>query len=260
MKTLISNTFKAKRQGEFVTANEESGEFILDSENCEMSKATLTEIANANKIEVGANDKKDVLLEKIEAGFISLKLPEQNQMSDTDKVKEIVEAGVAKGLEDEDMIVLIIKAGIKYKAAAKMFAAAMTDGGHRISTKDRKEQANEILVALEFNPEEYSDVETAVKKLIKEIPDTTEAQAVKLCRTYCKDYEIEFPKAVKAPRKSFKAKFQEFVCENPLCTFDEVKAWVLENKKDEKAAKRLWTSVEFAQRVAKATVALEDEE
>ena len=258
MKILINNSFKAQRTGEFVKANLESGEFILDTENPDdVVKATLVEIAQANKIEVGDNDTKGAMLNKLETGFENSNLPEQNEMSDSEVVSGIVAAGVAKGADDEDMIVQIIQAGIKYKVAAKMFMAAMTSGGHRISTKDRKEQANALLVEAEFSPENYDDVKIAVEAILKAISDTTEIQAVKLCRLYCKAYEIEFPKAEKAPRNSFKTKFQDFVCASPLCTFDEVKAWVLENKKDEKAAKRLWNSVIFAQKVAAATVALE---
>ena len=257
MKLLINNSFKAQRQGEFVKASEDNGEFILDTQDSDLAKATLIEIAEANKIEVGSSDNKATLLTKLEEGFENSKLPEQNKMSDSDTVSAIIAAGVEKGLDDEDMIVQIIQAGIKYKAASKMFLAAMTSGGHRISTKDRKEQANALLVEAEFNPETYEDVETAVAAIIEAVADTTEAQAVKLCRLYCKAYELEMPKAEKKARGSFKTKFQTFVCENPLCSFEDVKAWVLENKKDEKAAKRLWISVEFAQKVAAATVALE---
>jgi len=260
MKILISNSFKALRQGKFVKANTDDGEFIIDTKECEAANATLIEIAKANKIEIGSQDKKQTLLEKLEKGFLKSKIPEQNQMSDTDKVDKIVAAGVELGLDDEDMIVQIIQSGIKYKAASKMFLAAMTSGGFRISTKDRKEQANTILVEAEFNPENNDDVNEAVRLLMEEVADTTEAQAIKICKTYCKAYEIEFPKPEKKARASFKTRFQEFVLEHPICTYAQVKAWVLENKKDEKAAKRLWSSVEFAQKVAVATIALEDSE
>ena len=153
MKVLISNNFKALRQGEFVSANADVGEFIFDSENCEdMAIATLLEISSGNDLSV-KKAKKSIVVENLTTQLKSLELQEMNEITDSQKVAEIVAAGVEAGSDDEVMLLEIIQAGIKFKVAGKLFAQAMQAGGYRITSKDRKAQGREILVDAEFTPE-----------------------------------------------------------------------------------------------------------
>lgn len=257
MKILVNKSFKAIRVGLFVAADEKAGEFILDTDNCDHSVATLQEIAGANKIKLTSKDlKKKELLAELTAGIEKLNLPQQNEKSESDKVKEIVQAGTEEGLDDEDIIVNIIQAGIKYKSAIRMFQAAVVELGIRISTKDRKESANKIMVDADFTPENYDEVVKMADKIVKAVEDTTKVQAIKLIRMYCKKHEIPFPKAEKTQRGSFRSMSQAFILEHPRATKEKFVAFAKTTGKvkNDKMVDRVWTSLEFCQKVAAATI------
>ena len=255
MKTLINANFRALRTGEYVKADTDAGEFIFDSSlsgDDQLEKSTLTEIANKNKISVGKKDNKDTIVEKLESGIKELKLPEQNEKTETEVVHEIVQKGFAEGKEDEDMVIEIIEAGVKLKAAYRMFQNAAQELGLRITTKERKEKISEILLGDEFEPETYDDVNAMADRIVKEVPDTTTSQAISAIRRYCKDNELDFPKPAKKPRGGFRARAFAWMVANPDASKVELGEWVAKQDKDEKTTDRLWTLFEFAKQVRAA--------
>lgn len=247
MLVLINNDFKALRHGAFVTACEESGEFILNTEDCDLAVATLLEIGNANKISLKKEKKQDVV-SKLEAGLLTLKLPEQNQMSDSEKVKEIVLAGFEKELQDDDMLIQIVKAGIPFRKANKMFRSCVEDHGLRISAKKRAEEIEEILEENEFFPETFDEVKAMSERIaignskegLEKVADTTTQQAMKAIKKFLKAKEIEFPKAPRQPKGGLRARFLGFASLNPTSTDEELSQWFLDNtkNKDDKDAEK----------------------
>jgi len=256
MKILINSNFKALRQGEFVEANEDAGEFILDTDNKDKApaKATIQEIAKANKItlksKVTIADALDIIAEAL-----TETLPEQNEMTDSQKVEEIVKAGVEAGLSDDDMLVQIIQEGIPFRAAGRLFKKVMEESGLRISSAKRKEQIVAILEDAEFAPETYDEIKEMLERIEKEVADTTTSQALKIIKRYAKDLEIELPKVPRAPTGGIRTKLFDLVKENPAITKAEVEDFFSENCKTEEAAakymKRYYPIIEFGQEMHK---------
>ena len=222
MKVLISNNFKALRQGEFVSANADVGEFIFDSENCEdMAIATLLEISSGNDLSV-KKAKKSIVVENLTTQLKSLELQEMNEITDSQKVAEIVAAGVEAGSDDEVMLLEIIQAGIKFKVAGKLFAQAMQAGGYRITSKARKEQGRAILVDAEFTPESYEALQAMIEQITDEVDDTTTSQAHAICKAYAKEFEIELPKPAKKASGGIKSKITSWIVANPTASVEDL--------------------------------------
>jgi hypothetical protein len=253
---LINKEFKAVRVGQYVTAAEDAGEFIFNSEACDISNATLQEIAKKNKIQVNKGATKDELIAALVPGIAALNLPQQNEKPDSLIVKEIVQAGLEKDLEDEDMIVQIIEAGIKYKNAVKLFQNAVIELGARISNKDRKEKAYKILKDEEFAPTTFEEVSAMAERLAEEIPDTELSKAIGVIKGYCKENEIEYPKPEKGKGVvgGFKGKFIAFIMNDPDASDEAIKKFVKDNGKEDRAAERLLRTLAFAKKYHEAKV------
>lgn len=272
MKVLINNNFKALRHGEFVSANQEAGEFVLDTANAEeMTVATLHEVCLANKIEFGKKDKKSDLLSKIETGLIELKLPEQNKMSETQKVKEIIIAGVAANKTDDEMLIEIVTSGIPFKLAGRLFKKEMEEGGYRVNANKVKAAIKEILENENFKPETPSEVQAMITAIVKgrnAVEETDDEEAVseivavqgadddlvlKAIRSYCKEKEIEMPKAPKAAKgegssSGARAQIMKFMKENPSATDEQIVTFLNQFGRSEESKKK---TVEFFANVAK---------
>lgn len=241
-KYLINGSFKALRTGEYVEASKNSEEFILDFSETDSlpSVATLHEVAKANELKVPKKAHKDEVVELLESHLETLKLPEVNEMTDTQKVEEIVAAGIEAGKSDDDMLVDIVNSGISFKAAGKLFKAVMEDKGLRISAKERAEQAAKILADADFGVEEITDdvIAACVASIVDGVKDTNEKQALAAIRKYAKDNNIELPKVKKAatgggrgPGGGLLDAVSKFMLDNREAGEDEVKAFI-ESKKD----------------------------
>lgn len=248
MKTLINDSFKALRTGDYVKADIDAGEFILDTnvDDPSITKAALTEVANANDIKISGKTKAEIL-DSLEVGLEAMNLPEMNKMGDSEKVLEIVTAGVEADLDDDTMLIKIVQSGIKFSAANKMFKAAMETGGFRTAMSKVKELAREILVGAEFNPESHSDVSEMVGNLVLEINGSDEKQALKAVKAYCKEFEIELPKAKKEPKGPMLERVQNWIVANPLATVTDLTKWLEDQGKNEKLVARYSQLLEFAQ-------------
>jgi len=267
MQILIKKNFKAVVQTEEfeVVANEKKGQFVLDTENeTQFPFATLQEIAEANNFKLKKASKKDVML-KIETHFKSvlennlekITLREQKAMEQTNSINEIIKAGIEAGLDDDDMLIQIVQSGVKFKAAGKLFKAAMEEGGHRISAAKRNEEIVAILEEAEFAPEEYQEVQDMIDKVVSKVSDTTTVQAIKAIKKYLKELEIPYPKAPRKPKGGLRSRFMLLVLANPVLTLAELEDWLVENTKEEKVEgflKKFTPLLHFAQGLAIAVV------
>lgn len=233
MNYLITNGFVAIRKGEFVKADEQAGEFIYDSTTTEKKQypiGTLVEIASANKIEVDENAKKADIILALNDGLEALKLPEQNKMSDTDAVKQIVQAGHEAGTSEDEMLVQIVQSGVKFGNAMKMMKQAQEDLGLALSPKARYEKSHGIMEGAGFSPETHEDVANMASVLTNEVQDTNEKQALAAIRKYCKEIEVELPKKPKAEKTTgwagIHTKVYEHILANPDTTDDALREFL----------------------------------
>lgn len=196
-KFLFNSEFRAIRKGEFVAADENHGEFI-STENNELSLTLgqLQEIASSNGIEITATKKADVLSELF-AQLDNLEIPTMNEKTDSQKVLDIVSAGHEAGKSEDEMLIEIVQAGIKFSNAVKYLKGALQELGLMISPKDRYESAKEIMEQSQFRPTSYEEVKAMATELTEQLPDTNEKQAVAAIRKYCREIEVEMPKAPK---------------------------------------------------------------
>lgn len=257
MKILVTALFKMVRFGEFVSADEAVGEFVVDTENSQLSKATLSEICTKNKIPFSKKATVGELLEAIEEAVPGLKIPEQNQEPDSVKVRRIVEEYLADENDDEDEILMaIVQSGVKFKVAGKLYKQAMIDLGALVSNKDRWTSAKEIMVADGFEPKNWEEVDAMCNRLVKEIPATEYSKAYAQIRKYAKEFEIELPKPEKKTGGGFKHKIYAWMVANPSAEKDAFYSYVTRKmEKEEKVADRYWEIFELAKKVAAAAAA-----
>jgi len=264
-KYLVNGNFKALRSGEFVTASVEDGEFILTQEEAEgFTIATLTEIANANKMTVPRKVKHGDLVTGLMAHLSELKLPKVNKMTDTQIVEEIVDAGVAAGQSEDEMLVEIVNRGVSFKAAGKLWKAVMENKGYAASSKTVAETAATILAGVEdedgnvigFSPESPEDVQEMVERIVGEVAGSTEKQAMAAIRKFAKANEIELPKAKGGKRGGggsgggIQKKVQDWMLENRDCNAEAITAQI-------QVLKPEITEGQLAKHVALATASLE---
>lgn len=249
MKYLINDSFKAMRRGEFVKANEQAGEFILD-ESSDYSLSTLREIAKENKIELKSKITKASALSTILDKLGELKMSEQNEPTESEKVESIVKEGVEAGKSDDLILVDIVNSGVKFTKAMKLFKNAVEKLGLRISTKDRKEQIGKLLTKEDFNPESFQDVQDMANKIVKEIEDTNYKQSVSVIRSWAKANDVQLPKKPKgAPSggvRGFRAKAFQFMLDNPGVDEDGLKKFVADEGKKDVVGNSMFAILKFA--------------
>lgn len=260
----INSSFKAVRQGQYARSsiNEEHGEFILN-ENSDLTVATLREIAKANAIDIHTSRKSDIISEILTA-LSERKLPAMDQKPQSETVREIVEAGYEAGKSDDDMLIEIVQAGIKFSAAMRLFRQVQTELGLRITPKDRREYVNEIL-GDDFTPETAEDMQDAIDRVGKHDAIGPQ-QARKAVRQYLKEHEREVPKAAaQAVTVGARSKIFDFLVENPHCSEQEFSDFVREVKpgdseKQERMVKSYTPTRLLAHRIANAAVERSDSE
>lgn len=268
MKYLIGENLKVKWKGEFVNADEDKGEFIFDTDENELTKATLVGMAEANEVSIGKKDNVATLVDKLHQSFETLELKEVSVMSDEKKVEEIVVAGVEAGKSDDDMLVEVVNSGVSFKKAIKLFKNVMETKGLRISAKKRADKIAELIAELNFQPETGDDVQSMITKITKEVPDTNEKQAIGALRRWAKKAEYDLPKVKKsgAAAGGVRGKIYAFMIDHPKATPEQFTAWVTASTdddglgKDEKTAKRFLPVFEVARKMAEAIIKMDAED
>jgi len=254
-KYLIRSDFKAIRKGEHVSANGKAGEFVYETGNgANLSLAQILEIAAANKLTISKSAKKSEAAAKLDELLETLKLDEVNKMTDTAVVEKICDAGVAVGKTDDEMLIEIVSAGVKFAQAGKLFRHVMETKGYRMSSKGRLAQADTLLADVELSTAD--DVAAAIETLSKSIPDTNEKQATAILRKFAKANEIELPKVEKSAKKgakgSFRTKVFKWMVANPAAETAELVTFITDLGKKENVAKRFVDIFEFAKQFAAA--------
>lgn len=255
-KYLLDANFKVMRKGDFVEANESAGEIVYTSDNeADLAVGQLQEIATANKLAINKSLKKAEYVVALAEKLESLKCKEQNEMTESQKVEEIVEAGLAAGKSEDDILVEIINAGVAYKKAGKLFNQYMLNSGHRITRKERNEQVAELLDEAEFNPETGEEVAAMIEKITSEVKATNEKEALQAIRAFARDNDIELPKVPKKGRTQggFKGKVFAWMLDNPTAGADDLTSFITEEcGKNEATAKRFVEIQAFATKFAEA--------
>lgn len=252
-KYLISEDYVAIRKGAFVEASEDAGEFLLD-EDTNLALATLQEIAEANDLEISKKLKKDEYVDALLDGLAELDIPSQNKPTESQIVASLVAEGVDAGLSDDEILIKIVTGGVSFKRATRLFKQAMESQGLRISPKDRKEQAIELMTGEDFNPETWGEVEAMAARLSEEIKDTNEKQAIAAIRSYCKSNSIAMPARAKGQRGAvgFKKKAFDWMVANPNASNDDLVAFLEENERKPAAIKSFGAIFDLCKRFAEA--------
>lgn len=253
MKYLFNSAFKAIRKGPYVIADDKRGEFIHDDEASTLAAAQITEIATANKLEIAKNLKKNEAVEKLNELLAGMKLDEVNRKPDTTIVEEICAAGHKANKSDDEMLIEIVSAGVKFSIAGKLFKQVMEAKGYRVSNKERMEKAAELLEASELKTPE--EVQEMVAALAADIPDTSEKQAMSLVKKFAKTKNIELPeikKAAAAGRGGIRQQAYDWMIKNPTAESASLQKWLEERGKKANVVKRMVDIFETAKKVAEA--------
>jgi uncharacterized protein YfbU (UPF0304 family) len=180
----------------------EEGDFQVTNE---LAKGVLKDIAEVNAVPLKARDTNAQIFEKIVLKFNSLRDTKMTEETNQEHIEEIARQIVTDGYEadmgEEDMIIELFQTeelGLKkLTAASRLFNSIAATLGLKISTKERKEKAFQLLAEWGFAPDTYDDVRDAAERLESEIPNTTVQQAMSAIRAYAKENELELPKKKK---------------------------------------------------------------
>ena len=149
---------------------------------------------------------------------------------DLDRATEILMPMIDAGASNEDMVVALIQAGIKYARAGRLMMKVLESKGLRVSAKDRYAAASENLTNWEFAPETWADVEDAVANLVEELDSTNTAQALSCVKRFAKEHEITLPEKPKTGGRrdgsSADARFYAWAVANKDASEADVKAFV----------------------------------
>lgn len=250
---LINENFKALRRGEFVQSSEGSKEFVLDTSDKEKCPALgqLTEIDKANKLGIPAKYKKNKqeYLSQIESKLGAMKMAEQNEETEESKGSKLIEEGHKAGQTKEQIIIALIGSGMKLSPASKLLKRKLTELGAIISPKERSTKAFVVLEDMKFNPKNSEDVLAGVARLVSEVAQTTDGQAMSLIRKYAKTNGIELPKKVKGAG-NLRLKIFNFMINNPTSTKEAFSEFMESINRNDKAIIKGWEVFEVAQKMA----------
>ena len=226
---MINGNFKATmkaKEAEWLKPAVDAGEFILESN---LAKATLVEVAQANKVEVDTKLGKDKFyvalitqLNKIEKG-ISI-------MSDQ-PISQQVDKIITDGVEAKKGKWIIIAAmseveGINQAKLESMYKESTVRLGFEIDPKAVKAKLQEFFDAQEIKEDmKWADVDTLVANAVKAVEHSDDKSALALLRRTTKSL-FEGIKDWKFPKKSGGGKKG-----TPGGLFQSIIKWVGENRK-----------------------------
>lgn len=237
MKYLVNVDFRVMMKGAAVVKSKLTDDFVYDTEEDQLSSAQMKEIAKANKFKIKGKKNSD-LKNSLDEALSKLKTPEKKEMSQAEKVLEIVKAGNAAEKSDDEILVEVVLSGVKFQKAGKMVQNAMIELGLSMSSKDRYKQSKTILEDEEFEPEDYSEIKKMAAKLSKELDATSEAQAIAQIRKYCKENDLDIPKKPKEAVVSFPVKAVAWIVANIKAKPAKFEDWLEEQDKSEKITAR----------------------
>jgi hypothetical protein len=256
-KFLINGSNKAIRTGEYVEATSDV-EWVLDSSTAaddrELTADYLKELAETNGLTVKSSWNRGELITKLIEHLERLDLARQDKMPISAIIKETVaECADSRDVDEDsdafeiDVLTKVInrlreeEIAFKIKPIGGLVKKEIIEQGLVLTATARKEAVFEILGEEGFNPETWEDVEEMVKKLTDEVSDTNHQQAVSLCRKFCKNAEIDFPKRSKPKRVPFRQKMITFLIDNRDADDSVIEEFLVENEREKSlgSAKKL---------------------
>lgn len=260
MKYLVNADFRVVMTGKAVTESKMMNDFIYDTENEDGLKvAQMKEIAKANGMKLKGKSSKDIKA-SFDDGLEKLKLPEKRKMTETEQVLKIVQDGHEAKISEDEILINIVQAGIKFQSAIKMMKNAMVELGFSVTSKERYTKAKEILEEDDFEPEEYSEVVAMAKELSKKIGGTSESQALAQIRKYCKEAEVDLPKKVKEKKTPLAILAITWMISNWEADTDVLEEWLEENEVSEKQSAKFVKQFDAVKKEIKKQEAEEAEE
>ena len=236
---LINENFTVAQKGDFVKTSELAGDFVYNTESEPLTTATMREIAIANDFKVKGKKVSEVKKD-FDLNLMELDVPEKREMSESEKVSQIVKAGFEDDQDEDDILVSIVQAGVKFQKAIKMLKQAKIDLGLTISPDERWKKSNEIMEGEDFEAVEYEDVSKMAATISKGVPNTSEKQALAMIRKYCKANELDIPKKPKGGGVTFAVKAMAWIFNNLEEDAEEFESWLEDNDRSEKViAKQL---------------------
>lgn len=151
--------------------------------------------------------------------------------SDLEVATGYLQSLIDAGASEEDMVVVLIQNGFKFARAGRIMNQVLQSLGLRLSAKDRNSAVDELLVAWQFAPENWNQVEACAISLSEEIESTSRAQALTSIRKFAKENGIELPAKPKGvggggERGSKEEAFHSWACANRDATKDDVAEYV----------------------------------
>jgi CheY-like chemotaxis protein len=256
-KFLINGSNKAIRTGEYVEATSD-GEWILDSETAaddrELTTDVLKELAETNGLSVKSSWNRGELLTKLVEHLTRLDLASQDKMPISQIIRETVaDCAESRDVDEDsdafeiDVLTKVInrlreeEIAFKIKPIGGLVKKEIIEQGLVLTATARKEAVFDILSAESFAPESWEDVEAMVETITEQVSDTNQQQAISLCRKFCKNAEIDFPKRSKAKRVPFRQKMITFLIENRDAEDSAIEEFLAENEREKSlgSAKKL---------------------
>lgn len=137
---------------------------------------------------------------------------------------------IDRDASEEEMVVELIQNGFKFARAGRIMNQVLQSLGLRMSAKDRSSAVSELLVAWEFAPENWSQVEECATSISEEVDSTSKAQALTAIRKFAKENAIKLPAKPKGAgggtRSSKDDAFHSWILQNRDATSADISDYV----------------------------------
>lgn len=148
-------------------------------------------------------------------------------------VSKVNDGSGCDGDAQDEMIIELIGLGFGFKKAGRLMVQALEALELKLSSKERKEQAAELIEALDGFPDDWDGVQKLGEYLADNITDTTPKQGITLIKGWAKVNTVEMPVRPKGTgggggafgTSGFRGASYAFLRDNPGATDDEIVAF-----------------------------------
>ncbi len=117
--------------------------------------------------------------------------------TDLEKAVRVVATGIKHDVEEDDIKIMLVKAGFGFRKAGRMYDKAAEQLGIQMSSAVRYEQVSELFEGYEFEISEWPDVLATADFIVENIEMTTQKQALASLKKYAKENGITLPEKPK---------------------------------------------------------------
>lgn len=267
MLIIFSKEHEAKRFG-FVEVLDKS-EWVLDTDDHNLSLKQLTEIAEKNNIKVLINSSEDELLSLLEKEIPKMtEIAEQKGPTATDLVTKIIREAEEISIKDktpfpEDkyfLRIMIMDDICEYGQAKKLLEIVMESCGIRKTTKTIKTDGFKILTDNGFTLTKNCDDMQKANDTLAEAMKLSPEQSLVAMRYFYKKSDFEFPTTIKKKIGSLKDRVFAWLVSNVDATKTEFDKYLLdEGGKNSEEAAKYHTYFDFAHAFHNAKLETEPE-